>query len=86
MPESILDYKLITRFSPDIQFSQNHIANYVASFKAQKVVPPPIKCQIFCFLRKFFLYNQLSRKQIQFSKIWLCHFIVYMAKYPHGKN
>ena len=36
---------------------------------------PPLKCQIFRFLSKFVLFAKLSRKQIQFSKTWLCHFI-----------
>ena len=84
MAESILAYKLRTRFSPDMQFSQNHIAKYGASFKAQKVMWPPLKCQIFSFLSKFVLFTQLFRKQIQFSKI-LCQFLVYMAKYPRKK-
>ena len=33
-------HKLRKRFSPGMQFSQNHIANHGASFKAQKVMLP----------------------------------------------
>ena len=67
-----------------MQFSENHIAIYGASFKAHKVMLPPLKCQIF-FLSKFVLFTQLSRKQIQFSETWLCHCLVYTTKYPHAK-
>ena len=42
-------FNLKTRFFPDMQFSQNDIANYEASVKAQKVILPSLKCQIFCF-------------------------------------
>ena len=38
-------YNLRHRFFPDIQFSQNHIASYGASFKTQKVMLPSLKCQ-----------------------------------------
>ena len=69
-----------------MQFSQNHIANYGASFKAQKVMLPSLKCQIFCFWSKFVSITQLSRQQIQFSTLLLCHFLVHIAKYPHAKN
>ena len=86
MAQSILAYKLRNRFSLDMQFSQNHRANYGASFKALKVMLLPLKCQIFCFLSKFVLFTQASRKQILISKIWLCHFLVYIAKHPHAKN
>ena len=75
--ESILACNLRSRYFPDIQFSQNHIANYGASFKAQKVMLPSWKCQIFS------QFTQLSRQKIQLS---LCHFSVYMAKYPHAKS
>ena len=54
-------------FSPDMQILQNHIAIYGTPFKAQRVMLPPLKCQLF-------------------YKIWLCHVLVYMAKYPHAKN
>ena len=47
---------------------------------------PPIKCQIFCFSSKFVLLTQLSRQQIQLSTTWLCHFLVYMGKYPHAEK
>ena len=86
MAQSILAYKLRKRFSLDMQFSQNHRANYGASFKALKVMLLPLKYQIFCFLSKFVLFTQASRKQIHISKIWLCHFLVYIAKHPHAKN
>ena len=69
-----------------MQFLQNHIAIYGASFKAQKVMLPPLICQTFCFWSKFVLFTQLSRQKIQFSKIWLCHFLVNMAKYPDVKK
>ena len=75
-------YNLRSRFFPDIQFSQNHIGSYGASFKAQKIMLPSLKCQIFQFLS----FSQLSRQQTQFSKLSLGHFLVYMAKYPHAKN
>ena len=35
--EHILAYNVRTRFLPDMQFSQNHTANYGASFKAQNL-------------------------------------------------
>ena len=75
-------YNLRSRFFPDIQFPQNHIGSYGASFKAQKIMLPSLKCQIFQFLS----FTQLSRQQTQFSKLSLGHFLVYMAKYPHAKN
>ena len=84
--ERILAYNLRSRFFPDIQFSQNHIANYGASIKAQKLMLPSLKCQLFCFWSKFVSFTQFSRQQIQFSKYSLCHFLVNMAKYPHAKN
>ena len=83
--ESILAYKLRTRFFPDILFLQNHIANYGAWFKVQKLMLPSLKCQIFHFWSKFILFILLSRQQIQFSKIWLCHSLVYMVKNPIQK-
>ena len=45
-----LVYKLRTRFSPDMQFSQNHIAKNGSSSKAQKVILPPlsVKYSAFC--------------------------------------
>ena len=42
--DSILVYNLKTRFFPDMQFSQNDIANYWASVKVQKVMLPLLKC------------------------------------------
>ena len=82
-----LVYNLKTRFFQDMRFSQNHIVNYGALFKAQKVMLPLLKCQTcYYFWLKFVLFTQLSRQQIQFSKIWLCHFLVYMAKCPHAQN
>ena len=84
--ERILAYILRSRFFPDIQFSQNHIANYGASIKAQKLMLPSLKCQLFCFWSKFVSFTQFSRQQIQFSKYSLCHFLVNMAKYPHAKK
>ena len=83
MAERILAYKLRTKFSADMQLSQNHIANYGASFKAQKVLLPLLK---YSALVQICLVYQLSRQQIQFFKIWHCHFLVYVAKYPHVKN
>ena len=68
-----------------MQFSQNHIAHYGASFKAQKVMLPSLKCKIFHFWSKFVSFTQLSRQQIEFSKLSLCRFLVYMAKYPYAK-
>ena len=73
-------------FSSYIQFSQNHIGNYGTSFKAWKVMLPSLKCQTFHFGSKLVLFTQLSRQQTQFSKLSLCHFLVYMAKYYHTKN
>ena len=54
--------------------SYSQLWDHRTSFKAQKVMLPSLKCQIFRFLSKFVLFNQLSRKQIYISKIWLCHF------------
>ena len=83
--ESILAYNLRTRFFPNMQFSQNYIANYGASFKVEKGMLPSLKCQIFRFWSKFVWFTKLSRQQIQFSKIQLCHFLVYTPKYPMQK-
>ena len=47
---------------------------------------PSLKCQVFCFGSKFASFAQLSRQQTQFSKLSLCQFLVYMAKYPHTKS
>ena len=49
MAENILAYKSRTRFSPDMQLLQNHIAIYGASLETQKVMLTQLKCQIFCF-------------------------------------
>ena len=63
-------YNLRTGFFPDMQFSQNHIVNYGASFKAQKVMMPSLNWQILPLLvTNCLVFTQLSRKQIQFSKI-----------------
>ena len=75
-----------SRFLPDTQFSQNHISNYGASFKVQKVMLPSLKCQIFHFGSKFRSFTQSSRQQTQFSKLLLCQFLVYMAKNTHVKK
>ena len=76
----------LKRFFRNMQFLQNHIANYGASFKAQKVMLPSLKCQISHFWSKFVSFTQLSRQQIQYSKLSLCHFLVYMVKYSHAEN
>ena len=55
--ESILAYNF-RWFLPDMQFSQNQ---YGASFKAQKVMLPSLKCQIFRFWSKFISFTQLSK-------------------------
>ena len=52
--KSILAYNLRTRFFPDMQFSQNLIASYGASFKAQ--ILSSLKCQIL-----FLIQRDLSR-------------------------
>ena len=80
----MLAYDLRTRFFPDMQFSQNDIANYRASLKAQNVILPSLKCQIFPFWSTFVLFTQLTRQQIQLSKTMLCHFLVNMVKYLHA--
>ena len=50
-------YKLRTRFSADMQFSQNHIADYGASFKTQKVMLPPVKMpNMLLFVQIFLVY------------------------------
>ena len=67
--ERILAYNLKTRFFPNKQLSQNDIANYGASAKAQKVMLPLLKWQIFCFWSKFVSFTKLPRQQIQFPKI-----------------
>ena len=84
--ENILAYNLRSRFFPDILLSQNHKTNYGASFKAQKVMLPSLKCQISHFWSKFVSFTQLSRQQIQYSKLSLCHFLVYMVNYSHAEN
>ena len=73
--ESALAYNLRTRFFAEMQFWQNDKANYGASFKGWKVMSPLLKCQIFCFRSKFVFFTELLRQQIQFSKIWICHFL-----------
>ena len=40
----------------------------------------------FLLLVQICLLYPSSWQQIQFSKIWICHCLVYMAKYPHAKN
>ena len=49
---------------------------------------PSFKCQILCFCFKFEFASltQLSRQQVQFSKIRFCYFLVYMTKYRHKKK
>ena len=85
--ESTLAYNLRSKFFPDVKLHvANHIANYGASFKAQKVMLPSLKCQIFRFWSKFVSFTQLFRQQIQFSELSFSHFLVYTAKYPHAKN
>ena len=42
--ERILAYNLKIRYFPEMQFSQNDIANYGTSIKAQKVMLPLLKC------------------------------------------
>ena len=80
--ESILAYKLRTRFFPDMLFLQNHIANYGTSFKLQKLMLPSLKCQIFHFWSKFILFILLSRQQI-FQNLTLSQFSIYGKKsYP----
>ena len=74
--ESILAYNLRSRFSPDMQFSQNDIANFGAPFKTQKVMLLLLKCQI-CLP-----YPNTDNK-LNFLK---SSFLEYMAKYPHAKN
>ena len=71
--------RLRTRFSPDTQFSQNHVGNYRASIKAQNLMLAPINAE-------FVLFTQLSRQHIQFSNTCLCHFLVYIANYPQAKD
>ena len=53
--EIILDYDLRTSFFLDMQFSQNHIANYGRSFKTQKELLLSLECPIFCFWSKFLI-------------------------------
>ena len=80
--------QLNNQIFPRHAFFTNHIANYGALFKAQKVILPSLKCHIFHFwsIPTFVPFTQLPRQQKQSSKIWLCHFLVYMAKHPHAKN
>ena len=83
--ESILAYNFRTRSFSYMQFSHNHIANYGASFKIQKVMLLLLKCQIFYFLSQLVSFTQLCRQQKQFSKIWLSQYLAYMVKYSHPK-
>ena len=69
-----------------MQFSQNPKIHYAGSFKAQTVMLPSLKSQIFQFWSKFVSFTQVTSQQIGFSKLWLCHFLVYMAKLPHAKK
>ena len=57
-----------------MQFSQNYIAIYGASFKAQKVMLPPLKCQIFCFWSKFVYTKNSLHKKYNFPKSGLVIF------------
>ena len=52
----------------------------------EKIILPPLKSKIFCFWSEFALFIQLSRQQIQFPEIRLCHLLVYKAKCPNEKN
>ena len=47
---------------------------------------PLLKSQIFQFWSKFVSFSQVTSQQIGFSKLWLCHFLVYIAKLPHAKK
>ena len=42
--------------------------------------------KICCFWSKFGLFAHLSKEEIQFSKIKMCHFLLYIAKYHHAKK
>ena len=85
--ETILVYNLRTIFFPGIQFHKIIWSIMEHHLKQKKTMLPSLKCQIFCFRSKFVSFTQLFRQQIQFSKIRLCHFLVYgkMASYKELK-
>ena len=85
--ETILVYNLRTIFFPGIQFHKIIWSIMEHHLKQKKTMLPSLKCQIFCFRSKFVSFTQLCRQQIQFSKIRLCHFLVYgkMASYKELK-
>ena len=82
---SILAYNLKNRFFPQTQFSQNHIANYSASFTAQKAMLPSLKCHIFRFWSKFVSSTQLSRQRSIFQNMTLLLFSIYGKIYSCKK-
>ena len=53
--------------------------------KKQKMLPS-LNILLLIHWSKFIWSTQLPTQQIQFSKIQLCIFLVYMAKCPHAKN
>ena len=85
--ETILVYNLRTIFFPGIQSHKIIWSIMEHHLKQKKTMLPSLKCQIFCFRSKFVSFTQLCRQQIQFSKIRLCHFLVYgkMASYKELK-
>ena len=57
-----------------MQFSQNYVANE-ASFKAQKVMLPLLKCHFFCFWSKFVFFthhldNKYNFPKSGFATVW----------------
>ena len=59
----------------EAEFSQTysfHIDNM-----RHHLISSSLKCQIFHFWSKFVSLTQLFRQQTQFSKLSLCHFLVY---------
>ena len=69
-----------------MQFLQNHIANYDTKSNAQKVMLSPLKMPNIRLLVQTCLAYPIIWTTNTFSKIWLCHFLLYMAEYPHAKN
>ena len=83
--ESILIYTLKTRFFQTMQLSQNHIANYGASFKAQKVMLPLLKCQIFRIWSKCLVYRIIYTTNTIFQNLALSLFSIYGKIYSYKK-
>ena len=72
---------LRNRFFPDIQFSQNHITIIQSrTFKSYRGL---FKTQNVSLLLQICLVEPIT---YLVNTIFICGFLIYVAKYPHAKN